>query len=290
MQNGGARIMIRTDLALERFDSPHTDTEGIRSSFRGNAFHITEICIDSEESGARIGKPTGRYLTLEAPALSRFSDHYQQMTEEFATELRHFLPPTGTILVAGLGNNSITPDALGPRCAGKVLATRHLKAELQAGEADFLTTLRPVSVLTSGVLGQTGMETAEILSAVCKEIAPAAVLAIDALACAALERLGTTIQMCDSGICPGSGIGNRRKELSRRTLGVDVIAIGVPTVVDLHTVVKSLTDCSVAPDRPNLMVTPRDIDRLIDHAAGMIACGINLALHPQMTFADAESL
>ncbi|MBQ8687503.1 MAG: GPR endopeptidase [Ruminococcus sp.] len=283
-------MQIRTDLALERMDEKNVHGSGIRSTIRGDAFRITDIRIDDDQSGQQIGKPKGRYLTLETSALSRFSDRYQEMAEEFAAELTSLLPKEGTVLVVGLGNRAITPDALGPRTAGKVLATRHLKSELQEGEADFLTSLRPVSVLTSGVLGQTGMETAEIVSAVCRKIEPAAVIAVDALACAALERLGTTIQMCDSGICPGSGVDNRRKELSQRTLGAPVIAVGVPTVVDLHTVVESLTEQSVPSDRPNLMVTPRDIDRLIDHAAGMISCGINLALHPELSFADAESL
>lgn len=283
-------MQIRTDLALERMGESTSPASGIHSTIRGDAFRITDIRIDDDKSGQQIGKPKGRYLTLETTALSRFSDNYQKMAEEFAAELSSLLPKEGTVLVVGLGNSAITPDALGPRTAGKVLATRHLKSELQEGEADFLTALRPVSVLTSGVLGQTGMETAEIVSAVCRKIEPSAVIAVDALACAALERLGTTIQMCDSGICPGSGVDNRRKELSQRTLGAPVIAVGVPTVVDLHTVVESLTEQTVAPDRPNLMVTPRDIDRLIDHAAGMISCGINLALHPELTFADAESL
>ncbi|MBQ8513838.1 MAG: GPR endopeptidase [Ruminococcus sp.] len=284
-------MQIRTDLALERMGSNQTGgLPGIHSTIRGDAFRITDIRIDDDKSGERIGKPAGRYLTLETAALSRFSDRYQDMAEEFAAELSAFLPEEGTVLVVGLGNRAITPDALGPRTAGKVLATRHLKSELMEGEADFLTSLRPVSVLTSGVLGQTGMETAEIVSAVCRKIEPSAVVAVDALACADLERLGTTIQMCDSGICPGSGVNNRRKELSRRTLGAPVIAVGVPTVVDLHTVVEGFTGQSVPAGRPNLMVTPRDIDRLIDHAAGMISCGINLALHPELTFADAESL
>ncbi len=283
-------MQIRTDLALERVGSAQTAAPGIHQTIRGNAFHITDISIEDDRSGRHIGKPKGRYLTLEAPALSRFSDRYQMMTEEFSAELGTFLPRNGSVLVVGLGNRAITPDALGPRTAAKVLATRHLKSELEDGEADFLRSMRPVSVLQSGVLGQTGMETAEIVSAVCRKIEPSAVIAVDALACAALERLGTTIQMCDSGICPGSGVDNRRKELSERTLGAPVIAIGVPTVVDLHTVVESLTAQSLAADKPNLMVTPRDIDRLIDHAAGMIACGINMALHPELSFADAEGL
>lgn len=281
---------IRTDLALERISGGSVQAKGIHSAERGKAFHITDIKIDSDEDGRSIGKPKGRYLTLETKALSRFSDQYEDMTVELSQELSGFLPDNGCILVAGLGNSAITPDALGPRTAGKVLATRHLKSELLDGEADFLRDLRAVSVLQSGVLGQTGMETAEIISAVCEKTKPSAVIAIDALACAELSRLGTTIQMCDSGICPGSGVENKRMELSENTLGIPVIAVGVPTVVDLHTVARGLTGRSVSSDSPNMMVTPRDIDRLIDHAAGMISCAINLAIHKEMTFADAQSL
>ncbi len=281
---------IRTDLALERMGENTKSGKGIHCDVRGSAFRITDIKVDSDADGERIGKPKGRYLTLETNALSRFSDTYQAMTEELSNELSAFLPDDGCVLIAGLGNSAITPDALGPRTAGKVLATRHLRKELIGGEADFLRSLRAVSVLQSGVLGQTGMETAEIISAVCEKTRPAAVIAIDALACAELSRLGTTIQMCDSGICPGSGVDNKRMELSENTLGVPVIAVGVPTVVDLHTVAKSITGQDIPEDSPNMMVTPRDIDRLIDHAAGMISCGINMALHKELTFADAQSL
>lgn len=283
-------MSIRTDLALERINNGIPSQRGIHSLSRGEYFHITDIKIDSDHAGKAIGKPRGRYLTLETTALSRFSDKYQELTQEFARELSAFLPEKGCVLVTGLGNSAITPDALGPRCAGKILATRHLKSELQAGEADFFRALRPVSVLQSGVLGQTGIESAEMVSAVCRMTSPSAVIAIDALACSELSRLGTTIQMCDSGISPGSGVHNKRMELSEKTLGVPVIAIGVPTVVDLHTAAENLTGSVVSPDSPNMMVTPKDVDRLIDHASAMIATGINLALHKELTFADAESL
>ncbi len=282
---------IRTDLALEKVDEKTFSGKGIHCDVRGRAFRITDIRIDSDADGGKIGKPKGRYLTLETNALSRFSDTYQEMTEELSHELSAFLPDDGCVLIAGLGNSAITPDALGPRTAGKVLATRHLRKELiDNKEADFLRSFRAVSVLQSGVLGQTGMETAEIISAVCEKTKPSAVIVIDALACAELSRLGTTIQMCDSGICPGSGVDNRRMEISENTLGIPVIAVGVPTVVDLHTVAKSITGQDVPESSPNMMVTPRDIDRLIDHAAGMISCGINLALHKELTFADAQAL
>ena len=205
-------------------------------------------------------------------------------------ELGKFLPQEGCVFLAGLGNRAITPDALGPRVASKVLATRHLRTALTAEELTYLPELRPVCVLAGGVLGQTGMESAELIEAVCKQIQPAAVVAVDALACAELSRLGTTIQMSDSGISPGSGVANHRAELSRRTLGVPVIALGIPTVVDLHTAVQGIYGKSVPKDRPNMMVTPRDIDRLIDHAGDLLACALNMALHDGMTFAQAEGL
>ena len=280
---------VRTDLALERAAAA-VRLPNITQSKRGTYFQITQIDVPNDAAGIPLGKPKGRYVTLEAAALSRFSDHYQEMTEELAQELSAFLPE-GEILVVCLGNQAITPDALGPRIAGKLLATRHLQTELQEEqELSFLRALRPVSVFTPGVLGQTGMESAALTAAVCKEIQPAAVLVIDALACSALNRLGTTIQLCDSGISPGSGVANHRAAFSEQTLGVPVLAVGVPTVVDLRTIVESITERTAPRDTPNLMVTPRDKDRLIDHASGMLATAINLALQPSMTFADAEGL
>ncbi len=280
---------FRTDLAVER-TAASPSLPGISKSTRTGAFSITEITIQNDICGAPIGKPAGRYLTLEADSLTRNCENYQSMVEELAHELASFLPENGCVFVAGLGNRAITPDALGPRVASKVLATRHLQSALTREEQALLPELRPVCVLAGGVLGETGMESAELLQAVCHQIKPAAVVAIDALACAELSRLGTTIQMCDSGISPGSGVANHRAELSRQTLGVPVTAIGVPTVVDLHTAVQSLIGKQVPSHRPNMMVTPRDIDRLIDHTGDMLACALNMALHPGMTFSQAEGL
>lgn len=283
-------MQIRTDLAVERTISAPSMLSGIRQIKRGNVFDITEVIVESNESGRVIGKPKGRYITLESSELSRFSPKYQQMIEEFSEEISELIPDKGNILVVGLGNRAITPDSLGPRVASKVLATRHLQTELNENDDEFLHTLRPVSVLASGVLGETGIETAEIISAVCEKIKPTAVIAVDALACADPERLGTTIQMCDSGISPGSGVANHRRELSLKTLGVPVIAVGIPTVVDLHTIAESISGQSIDKQSPNMMVTPRDIDRLIEHSASIIAFGINLALQPDLSFKDLQSL
>ncbi|WP_298484121.1 GPR endopeptidase [uncultured Ruminococcus sp.] len=280
---------IRTDLAVER-TAAAPELPGVTQETRGKAFSVTEICIKNDTCGAPIGKPAGRYVTLEAEALSRNSAQYEEMAEELAAELERFLPKEGCVFVAGLGNRAITPDALGPRVASKVLATRHLRTALSKEELEYLPELRPVCVLAGGVLGQTGMESAELLEAVCHQVQPAAVVAVDALACAELSRLGTTIQMSDSGISPGSGVANHRAELSKRTLGVPVVALGVPTVVDLHTAVQGIYGKSVPKNRPNMMVTPRDVDRLIDHAGDLLACSLNMALHPGMTFAQAEGL
>lgn len=279
---------IRTDLAVESFAADNLPA-GVHRQVRGSAFEITEITIDNDNCLETLGKGRGRYVTLEGSSLSRFSDDYEKMAVELADELKR-LVPDGEILVVGLGNNDITPDALGPQVVSKVLATRHLRDELDSEEEAFLTSLRRVSTFAGGVLGQTGIETAEIVKAIAGELHPAAIIAIDALACSDVSRLGTTIQLSDSGISPGSGVSNARRELSEKLFGVPVIAVGVPTVVDMHTIVRSLTGRDIDRKVPNMMVTPRDIDRLTERASQLIAFGINLALHPCLTFEDVRGL
>lgn len=278
---------FRTDLAVEQI----TDTlpSGVHVKKRGKAFEITEITITDDQHRQSLGKGRGKYITLESSSLSRFSDNYEDMAQELADEIRP-LVPDGEIFVVGLGNRDITPDAVGVQTAEKVLATRHLRDELDSKEEEFLTSLRRVSTFAGGVMGQTGIETAEIVKAVCSEIKPSAVIAVDALACSDVNRLGTTIQISDSGISPGSGVSNTRRELSQTNLGVPVIAVGVPTVVDMHTIVRSLAGVEIDSDLPNMMVTPRDIDRLTERASQLIAFGINLALQPSLTFDDVRGL
>lgn len=280
-------MSIRTDLALESINAAKI-SEGITKTERGKAFKITEINIAEDKHGEKIGKKKGKYITLEGSVFSCFSKDFREMCEEFSEELSQFVPD-GKVLVVGLGNNDITPDALGPQTASKILATHHLKEELK-DEDDFLTSLRPVGVLASGVLGQTGIETAELIDGLMEKIDPQAIIAVDALACSDINRLGKTIQLSDTGISPGSGVQNKRRELSEATLGVPVIAVGVPTVVDMHTIVHDYTGNKIAGSMPNMMVTPRDIDRLIERSASMIAAGINMTLHPQMSFEDIESI
>jgi len=278
----------RTDLAVESIDSIEI-SKGIRQSKRGKAFHITEIFIDDDSYIESIGKGKGTYITLESDNLSKFSDGYDDMIFEFAGELEKLIPD-GDILVAGLGNNDITPDALGPQTANKILATRHLQDELSSDDEEFLTSLRRVSVIAGGVMGQTGIETAELLKSLCHEIKPSGIIAVDALACSDISRLGTTIQISDSGISPGSGVSNSRKEISGKVFGIPVIAVGVPTVVDMYTIVNSMTQCEPDKSIPNMIVTPRDIDRLTERASQLIAYGINLALQPKLNLDDVKGL
>jgi len=279
---------IRTDLAVESIGEGGLPA-GVRREVRGKAFEITEIIIEDDSCMETLGKGRGRYITLEGRELSRFADDYEDMTGELAGELRRLIPD-GEILVVGLGNNDITPDAVGPQAAAKVLATRHLRDELGSDGEDFLLSLRRVSSFAGGVLGQTGIETAEIVRAIAEQLQPAGIIAIDALACSDVSRLGTTVQISDSGISPGSGVSNSRRELSRKNLGIPVIAVGVPTVVDMHTIVRNLTGSDIPAELPNMMVTPRDVDRLTERASQLIAFGINLALHPALSFEDIRGL
>lgn len=279
-------MAVRTDLALESINQNKTD--GITKTHRGKAFSITEIIIGDEEAGRRIGRKKGKYITLEADSFDRISKDFRSMCIEFAKELTPFIPE-GNVLVAGLGNSDITPDALGPKAASQILATRHLKEELR-DEDEFLSGLRSVGVIAGGVLGQTGIETAELIDAVIKKINPSCVIAVDALACSDINRLGKTVQFSDTGISPGSGVQNKRRELSHESLGIPVIAIGIPTVVDMHTIVSSYTGREISGNLPNMMVTPRDVDRLIERSSSMIAAGINMALHPQLDFEEIEAI
>lgn len=278
-------INSRTDLAVECI-SRKAIKKGITQTERGDAFKITEIIIENDETSREIGKPKGRYITMETDFLNGFGEDLNVMAHEFANELKTLIP-NGNILVAGLGNTDITPDALGVLTAEKVIATRHLK-EFYADEGIF-SNLRSVSVLISGVIGNTGIETAEIIKSVADNIKPSAVIAVDALACADISRLGRTIQLSNTGICPGSGVRNKRKELSENTLGIPVIAIGIPTVMDMNTIIENISGKSEN-SVPDMMITPKDIDRLSDFSARLIAKGINIALQPNLSEEEIDSM
>lgn len=282
-------MSVRTDLAYEGISAEGALPEGIKRSVRNSTgCEITEIIVETDKAGESIGKLRGKYVTVETDRLSAYPEEFDEMAKGIGKEISAFLPSEGTVLVIGLGNSDITPDALGPMTVSGILATRHLKGELPPGHA--LGELRGVAAIAPGVLGQTGMEVAEIAKAVCEEIRPAAAVVIDALACGDVNRLGCTIQLTDTGISPGSGVQNRRKELSERTLGVPVVAVGVPTVVDMHTIAENLTGKAADRTLPNMMVTPRDIDQLIERTAKLISFSLNMAFQPTLTPEDITAL
>ena len=197
----------------------------------------------------------------------------------------------------GLGNDNITPDALGPRTIDKIRATRHISAELAKSVG--LEGLRMVSALAPGVLGQTGIETGEIIMGVSKSVKPSAVITVDALASRRLSRLGCTVQIADTGVTPGSGVGNARAQINEQTLGVPVIAVGVPTVVDAATLANDLLGdneedkdlfSKLDGQGADMIVTPREIDLMIDRAAKLLALAINSALQPTLTVEDIMAM
>ncbi len=262
--------MKRTDLAIEAcaFAGSVSGTKTEEEQLRG--IKITRTEIKTFEASKKIGRAMGRYITLEVGNIATELLDIEKAAEAISRELRALLGDRKSALVIGLGNTEITPDALGPKTADGVLATRHLSDELKRDTG--LGSLRPVSVLAPGVLGQTGIESAEVIAALVNRIKPQAVIAVDALAAADIGRLGNTVQLSDSGISPGSGVGNRRKELSFGTLGLPVIAVGIPTV----------TDSSVFGGTGGYIVTPREIDMLISHAGELLSLAINIALQPEI--------
>lgn len=290
-------MAFRTDLAVEAIENHKTAAAlpHVRQSDRMlEGFAIHEVRILSEDAAREIGKPQGRYLTLELDALiRREEDAFPRACKALSTLLRELLPRPndGPVLIAGLGNRMITPDAIGPQTADHVIATRHLVAQSPAIFADW----RPVSALAPGVLGQTGVETGEVICGVLDRVRPAAVIAVDALAAGRLSRLLRTVQLADTGITPGAGVGNARAALNEETLGVPVIAVGVPTVVDGATLAHEISsqlgqpDCEALDDLSQpVMITTRDIDREVADISRMIGYAVNMALHPHLSVADID--
>lgn len=290
-------MAFRTDLAVEAIENHKTAAAlpHVRQSDRTlEGFAVHEVRILSEDAAREIGKPQGRYLTLELDALiRREEDAFPRACKALSTLLRELLshPNDGPVLIAGLGNRMITPDAIGPQTADHVIATRHLVAQSPAIFADW----RPVSALAPGVLGQTGVETGEVICGVLDRVRPAAVIAVDALAAGRLSRLLRTVQLADTGITPGAGVGNARAALNKETLGVPVIAVGVPTVVDGATLAHEISSqlgqpaCEALDDLSQpVMITTRDIDREVADISRMIGYAVNMALHPHLSVADID--
>ncbi len=268
-------MIFRTDLATEATLNTDLSARDVAvHTHKNGEVTLTYTNIRTETGAKAVGKPCGQYVTMDLPPLTDSDEELREHAELLGEELKRLLPARGSVLVVGLGNESITPDAVGPATAKLVLATRHIEGEM--ARASGLSDLRPTAVVRVGVVGETGVETVELVRGVCRTVKPAAVIAVDALAAAAPERLGTTVQMSDGGIAPGAGVGNRRAALDYQTLGVPVIAIGVPTVVDAAGLLGAVDKESLR----YMMVTPREVDLLVHRCARLIAMSIHKALHP----------
>lgn len=316
----------RTDLAMEAHelatgrgqrmagvDETHEEFDGIT---------VTRVRVRTKVAERKLGKRKGTYVTLDVPGLRhRDFDLQSRVTEVFANELKQILnlPAGATVLVIGLGNEHITADALGPMVVNKLFVTRHLfhymPEVLGNGEG-----YRQISAISPGVLGLTGIETSEVVRGIVERVKPDAVIAVDALASRSLSRVNATIQLSDTGIQPGAGVGNNRKALDKETLGVPVIAVGVPTVVEAATIAGDAIELVLnqlrrqvpgnaasalfdqlssaekwhlvrevlEPVENNLVVTPKEVDDFMDDVAFVVAKGLNVALHPSMTMDDAD--
>ena len=281
----------RTDLALEARElwqesaEKTTRLSGVKATKqRSEGYPVTRVDILDERGEKALGKPRGTYRTIDLTAFwQRKSDFFERAVRAVGGQLKELLPGEGAVLVIGLGNGAMTPDAVGPLAADNVLVTRHLIAAMPKHFAGF----RPVAVFRTGVLGTTGVESAEAVRGLVAQVEPSLVIAVDALASRRVGRVCTTVQLSDTGIIPGSGVGNHRSALNQETLGVPVFAIGVPTVVDSATLAADLLEESGIRDydgealqksRQNLMVTPRDIDQQVRDLSKVVGYGINWAL------------
>ena len=314
----------RTDLALEANEIYNEDynenPKGVSvDTYQYNKITVTTVRIIDGIGEKALGKPAGNYITLEIPELIHKSEeNFRDTIKVLSQQLKELvkISDNKTVLVVGLGNSKITADALGPKVISQLLITRHLfhymPEELEDG-------IRPVCALSPGVLGITGIETAEILKGVVSRIKPDLLIVIDALASRKLQRVSTTIQISDTGLIPGSGIGNSRMAINKETMGVPVIAIGVPTVVDAATMANDTIDLvldkliSQSKSSPqfykilnnvdknekyalineiltkeyiNLVVTPKEVDEIIEDISEIIANGINISLHNNVTLDD----
>lgn len=294
------RYNVRTDLALEqreRFVSDQIEIPGVAVEETYDDMcevRVTTVRIETENGAAVMGKPVGNYITLEAPKMAEADESYhREISGKLMEVLEGCLPEKEdgqSILIIGLGNRNVTPDALGPLVVEHLDITRHLVKEYGKyaldGEAD-----RLVSAVVPGVMGQTGMETVEIVRGIVEETEPDFVIAIDALAARSVRRLNRTIQIADTGIAPGSGVGNHRNAITKETVGVPVIAIGVPTVVDAATIVGDSIEEYVAKCRDEgmrenkehlippylygMFVTPKDIDETMERTSYTISEALN---------------
>lgn len=311
---------VRTDLALEareKFEDDNVEVKGVRVKEEkpGENMTVTKVLIETENGAKIMGKPRGSYITVEAPDMADSDeDYHREISRQLSNILKELMPIEQmelSVLVVGLGNREVTPDALGPRVVDNMMITRHIIRKF--GKYAFgLKRNHQISSIVPGVMAQTGMETLEIIRGVLDETNPDYIIAIDALAARSAKRLNRTIQITDTGISPGSGVGNHRHALNRESVGIPVIAIGIPTVVDAVTIVsdtmnnlvsamgttRRLEDIGrsisqleeaekhelirelLSPNLNAMFVTPKDIDESVKRLSYTISEGINMAFFP----------
>ena len=325
-KNATNSFSIRTDLAIEARELAQQEAkqadhlEGVAVKTEENPdYFLTHVEIHSEKGSQLMGKPMGNYITLEAEKLKENdAECHEKIIKVLAENIRSLaqFDEESCILVAGLGNWNITPDALGPKVVSKILVTRHLQGTLPE---EIEETVRPVAAVSPGVMGITGIETGEIIKGIVERLQPSLLIAIDALAARRSNRINAAIQLSDTGISPGAGVGNKRMMLDQESLGIPVIAIGVPTVVDAATLVNDTMDRILGemmrqtekgsaffqtlqsleqeekyqmiadilgPYTGNMFVTPKEVDAVVDRLANIIANSINIAIHPGVTMDD----
>ncbi|MCI8482574.1 MAG: GPR endopeptidase [Clostridia bacterium] len=314
------KINFRTDLALERRDlykkanQLDKEIDGIETEEEDNGPRIrtARVKVLNETGAQAIGKPIGNYVTIDIQKLKIATEEdIQEAAEILAKELRALLlkhsAQKDEVLVVGLGNQYVTPDSLGPKVINDIDVTRHILTYMPQVLS---SKTRPVSAISPGVLGTTGIETLEILKGIVDNVHPKLLIVIDALASRSIERISSTIQLADTGITPGAGVGNTRKDLSKSSLGIPVIALGIPTVVDAATIAADSLDLFIqklqeeansneflnnlqeedkyemikqvlVPEDYNFIVTPKEIDDLIENMSSIVARGINIAIQPE---------
>ena len=313
-------ISIRTDLAIEAkqayTEENKRELDGVKVDEENEGdIKVTTVTIESDEAGKELGKPKGHYITIDFPEFTSYDGEcMNELSMVVGKVLKRLADVTKDklVLIVGLGNWNVTPDALGPKVVEKIMVTRHIKELMPDALEDYV---RSVCALAPGVLGITGIETGEIVKAVVEKIKPDLVICIDALGSRKLDRVNRTIQIGDTGISPGAGVGNNRMQINEKSLGVKVLAVGVPTVVDAATIANDTIDMVLddligkvesgkdfysmlqkvdknekqmlireilTPFVGELIVTPKDIDTIIESLAKIIADGINIAVQPEM--------
>lgn len=294
---------LRTDLAAEAREiwqesaGTQTALQGVKAwDEKEDGYNITFVDILDKHGAEALGKPEGLYITVEVGSLMRREeDSFSKGMTVLSRRLKQLLKlePFDHVLVVGLGNPEITPDRIGPLSARSTMVTNHLVEQVPEHFGAF----RRVSVVRPGVLGTTGIESAEVIKAVVREIRPDKVVAVDALASRSMDRVCRTVQICDTGIVPGSGVGNSRAAINEEALGIPVISVGVPTVVDAGTLAADLLHQTGLGDEPpetfrsaggSMMVTPKEIDVQVADLSKLIGYSINMALHEGLTLGDID--